>query len=91
MLIGQEIGFLEVVWISLFGMIVTTIAVILMMIFIIVMGNIISKSAKKKSQQIAPAQALGDSIITDLEAAAITTAVIAETERIASISTVKNQ
>ena len=41
MLVGQDIGLSEVIWISLFGMAVATIAIIMLMIFVIVIGKII--------------------------------------------------
>jgi len=46
MLVGQDIGLAEVVWISLFGMTVATIAIILLMIFVIIMSKIISQGKK---------------------------------------------
>jgi len=63
MLVGQDIGLVEVVWISLFGMVVATIAIILLMIFVIIMSKIISQGKKaaitKKlaSEQATPLQA----------------------------------
>ena len=63
MLVGQEIGLSEVVWISLFGMAVATIAIIMLMVFVIIMSKIILQGKKvalaKKaiSEKAAPVQA----------------------------------
>jgi len=63
MLVGQDIGLAEVIWISLFGMAVATIAIIMLMIFVIIMSKIISQGKKAVSAQKAafekavPAQA----------------------------------
>ena len=57
MLVGQDIGLAEVVWISLFGMAVATIAIILLMIFVIIMSKIILQGKKVASERAKLAQA----------------------------------
>jgi|GEM_PF-1910612 len=51
MLVGQDIGLVEVIWISLFGMAVATIAIIILMIFVIIISKIISQGRKAASAQ----------------------------------------
>jgi len=63
MLVGQDIGLSEVVWISLFGMAVATIAIIILMIFVIIMskmivhGKKIAPAKKAASEKTVPVQA----------------------------------
>jgi len=80
MLVGQDIGFTEVVWISLFGMAVATVAIILLMIFVIIMSKIISHGknvalAKKSTSGKLVPPSTG---VTEDEIASITAALCME-------------
>ena len=84
MLVGQNIGPMEVLMITLFGMVVATIAVILMMFFVMLLSRIFSGLGKNPAAQKAvPGNgslantAIANSI-SEEEIAAITAAVCAE-------------
>ena len=85
MLVGQDIGLSEVIWISLFGMAVATIAIIILMIFVIIMSKIIllGKMAQKTvpvSKETTKMQpAISDpGSVTDDDIASITAALCME-------------
>jgi len=84
MLQGQDIGLTEVMWISVFGMTVATIAVVLLMIFVIILSKVVSRGSDPLIQEKAGTSALlpgevhsGD--ISEEEVAAIAVALCAET------------
>jgi Na+-transporting methylmalonyl-CoA/oxaloacetate decarboxylase gamma subunit len=60
--VGQEIGFAEVIWISLFGMAVATVAVILMMIFVIAMSKVLAKTKWGASPTLQPAASIAGTV-----------------------------
>ncbi|MCL2192199.1 MAG: hypothetical protein FWB78_02230 [Treponema sp.] len=83
MLVGQDIGFAEVVWISIFGMVVATVAIVLLMFFVIIISKIISKSnkiARKKKNVFEKMTSVQGPPIsaTEDEVASITAALCAE-------------
>jgi hypothetical protein len=89
MLVGQNIGPMEVLMITLFGMVVATIAVILMMFFVMLLSRIFSGLGKNAAAQKAVpgngsltngvlANTAIANNISEEEIAAITAAVCAE-------------
>ena len=84
MLVGQDIGLAEVVWISLFGMTVATAAVILLMVFVIILSKIVSgregaaAQAAVTGRSLENAQVCSDEVSED-EIAAIAASLCIET------------
>ena len=70
MLVGQEIGFTEVVMISLFGMAVATIAIILLMFFVIILSNIVQGkgTALAARKTVLPTQAVTAAVSSSVQA-----------------------
>ena len=84
MLVGQEIGLSEVLWISLFGMTVATVAIVLLMFFVILMSRVIQNRDAKALAPVSDAAvhsaAQTESAgVTEEEVAAIAATLCAET------------